>query len=126
MVNFATTMACVIVISYSVEKPKRNQSVKQRNVLAFRDSGFWRIRVNLPPPCPQLLLQGVPDINATASRGINASAGRGINVSASRGINASATRGINALASRGINASASRGINASATRGINASAGRHI
>ena len=29
-------MACVIVISYSVEKPKRNQSVKQRNVLAFR------------------------------------------------------------------------------------------
>ena len=52
MVNFATTMACVIVISYSVERPKRNQSVKQRNVLAFRDSGFWRIRVNLPPPRP--------------------------------------------------------------------------
>ena len=56
MVNFATTMACVIVISSSVKKRQRNQSVKQRNVLAFRDSGFWRIRVNLPPPCPQSVI----------------------------------------------------------------------
>ena len=34
--DFATTMACVIVTSLAVEKPQRNCSVIQRNVLAFR------------------------------------------------------------------------------------------
>ena len=57
MVNFATTMACVIVISSSVKKRQRNQSVKQRNVLAFRDSGCWgteggRERARAPNPTP--------------------------------------------------------------------------
>ena len=63
MVNFATTMACVIVISSSVKKRQRNQSVKQRNgVLAFRDSGFWRIRVNLPPPLPTVRYRTVGNV----------------------------------------------------------------
>ena len=76
--DFATTMACVIVISLAVEKPQRNCSVIQRNVLAFPRnrihsctcilspprlsvsvSGLWAMSVGLPPDCPAPTLREV-------------------------------------------------------------------
>ena len=54
--DFATTMACVIVISLAVEKPQRNCSVIQRNVLAFPRNRIHSCTCILSPPpgsqCP--------------------------------------------------------------------------
>ena len=50
LVDFATTMACVIVTSLAVEKPQRNCSVIQRNVLAFPRNQIHSCTCILSPP----------------------------------------------------------------------------